>query len=159
MYLQETNQSLMLIHLVVILFSIFRINVVAVPTNSNSVTSGTPVIMNDTSRHLLGRKSSLATAIVNSQVLTVFSYQGNQIYVYHALSNENDNAQTPQKWIFYFVPIMLPFQTDNTNDEWIFAVNSEIRVKLMLSNPDVEEMARRAIIKKYPLSVAQYSNY
>ncbi|CAF4828068.1 unnamed protein product, partial [Rotaria magnacalcarata] len=83
------------------------INVVAVSTSSNSATSGTPVMRNDTSRHLLGRKSSLATAIVNSQVLTVFSYQDNQIYVYHALSNENDNAQTPQKWIFYFVPIML----------------------------------------------------
>ncbi|CAM4755969.1 unnamed protein product [Rotaria magnacalcarata] len=97
------------------------INVVAVSTSSNSATSGTPVMRNDTSRHLLGRKSSLATAIVNIQVLTVFSYQDNQIYVYHALSNENDNAQTPQKWIFYFVPIMLAFQTDNANDEWIFA--------------------------------------
>ncbi|CAF3888100.1 unnamed protein product [Rotaria sp. Silwood1] len=115
--------------------------------------------MNQTIRPSSNRQLSLATAVVNSQVLTHFNYQGNRVYVYYALSNENENAQTPQKWVFYFVPIMLPYQGENGNEQWVTAVKSEVRIKLMLSNADVEELARRAIIKKYPLDIAQYSKY
>ena len=75
------------------------------------------------------------------------------------MSNEIENARMPQKWIFYFVPIMIPVVTDASSSDWVSAVNSEIRVSLMLSDENVEEMARRAIVRKYDSSVSQYSNF
>ncbi|CAF1016142.1 unnamed protein product [Didymodactylos carnosus] len=97
---------------------------------------------------------SLGTAIVNTQILTIFKFEGNQVYVYSALSNENENLNSPQKWIFYFVPIMLP-----ESEDWVTAFKSEVRVTLMLGNDEVEEIARKAIIEKYDLSVSQYSKF
>ncbi|CAF2537864.1 unnamed protein product [Rotaria sp. Silwood2] len=99
----------------------------------------------------------LGDAIVNTHILTVFTYQGNQIYVYGAISNENENLQTPQKWIFYYVPVMLPVLTAN---QWITSSENEIRATLTLGNDEVENLARRSIIKKYDYqTISQYSKY
>ena len=115
---------------------------------------------NTTSKTLIGRNNpSLATAVVNSQILTIFNYNGNQIYVYNALSNENENRLTPQKWVFYFVPIMMPVSMNNPSDPWAFTVRSEVRIRLMLSNQEVEELTRKAIMKQYDASIGQYSAY
>ncbi|CAF1275980.1 unnamed protein product [Rotaria sp. Silwood1] len=54
---------------------------------------------------------------------------------------------------------MLPFHTSNSTDEWAFTVKNEVRIKLMLSNDDVEELARRAIMKKYDLAISKYSKF
>ncbi|CAM4808971.1 unnamed protein product [Rotaria magnacalcarata] len=103
---------------------------------------------------------SLGTAIVNTQILTIFNYKGNQVYVYGALSNENENKLTPQKWIFYFVPIMMPVQmADDPNGSWVISVRNEVRAKLMLSNTDVEVLALKAIEKKYAPDEFQYSKF
>ncbi|CAF4044707.1 unnamed protein product [Rotaria sordida] len=102
--------------------------------------------------------SSLGRAVVNTQELTISDYHGSQVYIYSAVSNENENKAEPQKWRFYYVPIMAP-TIDNTlgNDTWIWDINSEIRLKLMLGNQEVQELARNAITKKYPSQVSQYS--
>lgn len=115
---------------------------------------------NTTAKTLVGRNNpSLATAVVNSQVLTIFNYNGNQIYIYDALSNENENRLTPQKWVFYCVPIIMPVSLNNPSDPWAFTVCSEVRIRLMLSNQEVEEPAHKAIMKKYDASIGQYSAY
>jgi hypothetical protein len=69
--------------------------------------------------------SSLALAVVNTHILTIFDYNGAQIYIYSALSNENDNKLTPQKWLFYYVPVMAA-AISAADASWISVVNSEI---------------------------------
>jgi hypothetical protein len=54
---------------------------------------------------------------------------------------------------------MLPATTNDPTDEWAFTVKNEVRINLMLSNEDVEELARRSIIKKYDLTISQYSKF
>ncbi|CAF3993278.1 unnamed protein product [Rotaria sp. Silwood1] len=54
---------------------------------------------------------------------------------------------------------MLPDITNDTITSWAFTVKNEVRINLMLSNDDVEELARRAIIKKYDLTISQYSKF
>ncbi|CAF1135893.1 unnamed protein product, partial [Didymodactylos carnosus] len=100
------------------------------------------ITTNSTSRN----DPSFATAVVNTQILTIFHHQGAQVYVYGAFSNENENEKTPEKWIFYYVPVMAPTQSDMNNDTWISVVNGEIRLKLMLGNSEVQELARKAIV-------------
>jgi len=50
---------------------------------------------------------------------------------------------------------------DNTriNDTWIWNVNSEIRMKLMVGNQQVQELARNAITEKYASQISQYSQF
>ncbi|CAF1541878.1 unnamed protein product [Didymodactylos carnosus] len=53
---------------------------------------------------------------------------------------------------------MLPVQK-NDGDKWAFAVDKEVRVKLMLGNSEVEELARKAIENKYDLETSKYSKF
>ncbi len=55
-------------------------------------------------------------AIVNTNIFTIVKYLNNQVYVYSALSNEDENKQNPQRWIFYYVPVMIP---DTGSENWI----------------------------------------
>ncbi|CAF3620074.1 unnamed protein product [Rotaria socialis] len=102
---------------------------------------------------------SLGTAVVSTQILTIFNYDNNQVYVYAALSNENENVGSPQKWIFYFVPIMLPEKNNNNDDKWLFSSNNEVHMKLILSSANIVEIARKAIVAKYDLSISQYAKF
>ncbi|CAF3885864.1 unnamed protein product [Rotaria sp. Silwood1] len=54
---------------------------------------------------------------------------------------------------------MMPATTSDPTDKWILTIKSEIRVKLMLTNDDVKELARGAIVKKYNLTMAEYSKF
>jgi hypothetical protein len=58
---------------------------------------------------------SFASGIANINILTLFKYNGSQIYVYGSASNE---GEPPQKWIFYYVPVMAPIQSSST-DQWV----------------------------------------
>ncbi|UJR24288.1 hypothetical protein I4U23_027255 [Adineta vaga] len=146
------------LQLIYILLFTCDIGALTMRMGSANVTSDAEQIHDAVYNQNLKNEPSLGTAVVNTQVLTVFSYQGSQIYVYSALSNANENLLTPQKWIFYFVPIMLPAINDPT-DKWVFTVKNEVRIKLMLSNADVEELAKSAIIRKYDLAISQYSKF
>ncbi|UJR06572.1 hypothetical protein I4U23_010856 [Adineta vaga] len=116
--------------------------------NLNVLIHGEPVIsINDT---------SLATSVVNTQILTIVDYRGAQVYIYGTRANENENKLTPQKWIFYYVPIMAPSQ-NGLNDNWIWSTDVEIRLTLILGNPEIQELARTAIVDKYDTNVSQYS--
>ncbi|CAF1523447.1 unnamed protein product, partial [Rotaria sordida] len=123
----------------------------------NDHAASVDIIENDENLPRAASDPSFATAVVNTQILTILNYHGAQVYIYSALSNENENKLTPQKWVFYYVPIMAP--TQDSNDSWIWLVNNEIRLKLMLGNQNIEELARKAIIDKYDLRITQYSKY
>jgi hypothetical protein len=49
-----------------------------------------------TSLQQAASQTSLGDAIINTHILTVFTYHGSQIYIYGALSNENENVLSPQ---------------------------------------------------------------
>jgi hypothetical protein len=98
---------------------------------------------------------SFASGIANINILTLFKYNGSQIYVYGSASNE---GEPPQKWIFYYVPVMAPIQSSPT-DQWVWSANNEVRVKLLLGDDVVDEMARKAISKKYDMKTGEYAKY
>ncbi|CAF4440843.1 unnamed protein product, partial [Rotaria magnacalcarata] len=61
----------------------------------------------------LAGSPSFARSVVNTNILTLFNYNGSQIYVYSSLANDANAAVTPHKWIFYYVPIMAPMTEPN----------------------------------------------
>jgi hypothetical protein len=78
--------------------------------------------------------------------------------VYDSVSNKAENSATPEKWIFYYVPVMAPLRSSST-DSWVWPTKNEVRVKLLLGDDTVEEMARRAISKKYNMQIGEYAKY
>lgn len=96
----------------------------------------------------LKKGRSLSDVKVNTQVLTIVTYKDSQVYIYSALSNENENKNAPRKWIFYFVPISVPSVTSDAKNKWAFNVKKEVRVNLVLSNEDVKKLAKIEIMKK-----------
>ncbi|CAF3043724.1 unnamed protein product [Rotaria sp. Silwood2] len=104
--------------------------------------------------------TSSTNAIVNTYVLTLFNYQNNQVYVYSPKSNTDENKSDYRKWIFYYVPVMLPLKQDENDTKWIWAVRNEIRLKLIVSNKEIEELAREAISNKFDNDIVKnYSKY
>ncbi|CAF3891642.1 unnamed protein product [Rotaria sp. Silwood1] len=118
-------------------------NVIEVVDSSPSIVVAAP-----TSR-------SLASGTANTNIVTLFKYNGSQIYVYSSVSNE---GEAPQKWIFYYVPVMAP-QRSSLTDPWVWSTKNEVRVKLLLGDDVVDEMAREAIRKKYDMKTAEYAKY
>lgn len=102
-------------------------------------------------------KPSFANGIVNTNILTLFHYNGSQIYVYSSVANDGPAANAPHKWIFYYVPIMAPIVDHDS--PWVWSLRNEVRVKLLLGDKTVEELARRAIEKKYDQKTVEYSKY
>jgi hypothetical protein len=88
--------------------------------------------------------------------LTMFEYNGKQIYVYAA--KMNDDTSEPKKWKFYYVPVMQPVRP--TNSDWVWTVDKEVRMKLIVGDANIEAAARRAINNKFSDGlVASYSRY
>jgi hypothetical protein len=135
-----------------------------VSNNDTQFFNITPVSLDAVGKHrepslvIDPNQRSLADGTVNTNIFTVFIYNGSQIYVYSSFANENENKLYPQRWIFYYVPVMAPIQT-STNDVWVWSMKNEIRVKLMLGDREVEHMARDAVSKKYDMKIAEYSKY
>ncbi|CAF4572959.1 unnamed protein product, partial [Rotaria magnacalcarata] len=46
----------------------------------------------------LAGSPSFARSVVNTNILTLFNYNGSQIYVYSSLANDANAAVTPHKW-------------------------------------------------------------
>ena len=153
------KKTRIMLSLICIVFLLYNTGALPLEVNSSNATFDVEPLIDGIGEQHLRDAPSLATAVVNTQVLTMFNYHGSQIYIYGAVSNEIENAHKPRKWVFYFVPIMMPAIKNGSNDEWVFAVKNEVRIQLMLSNDDVEELARKAIIKKYDSEHSQYSDY
>jgi hypothetical protein len=102
--------------------------------------------------------SSLGDAVVNVQHFTQFIYEGNQVYVYSAKTND-EYEQQPLKWSFYYVPLLQPVKSSTTTD-WAWTAKEEVRMKLTLGNDQIEDAARRAIARRFDAAVAdKYSQF
>lgn len=102
--------------------------------------------------------SSLGDAVVNVQHFTQFTYEGSQVYVYSAKMNDEYEHQ-PLKWSFYYVFVLEPVKSSNTTD-WVWMNKKEVRMKLTLGNDQIEDAARRAIARRFDVTVtANYSQF
>jgi microcystin-dependent protein len=105
--------------------------------------------------------SSLATAVVNTKILTLISYENTQIYIYGALANDNEFKDSPERWIFYYVPVaIIPierFYDESISSKWMWSVEDRIKVKILLGNQIITDKAREAIKKKYSEKHNQFS--
>lgn len=155
----SVDKTMLVLQIIYVFYLIGSIDNFVVETSLPNVTEEIESIDREPLVRDFKNEPSFGTAIVNTQILTIFNYQGGQIYVYSALSNEKENALTPQKWIFYFVPIMQPVIENGSGSSWVFTYNNEIRINLMLSNDEIEELARKAIVRKYDLAISQYSKF
>ncbi|UJR29837.1 hypothetical protein I4U23_017380 [Adineta vaga] len=102
-------------------------------------------------------KLSLNNSVFNKEILTQFNYHGNEVYVYGAVSNNIKNSDAPGKWTFYYVPLMIPINNNRSEDKWIYTVENDVRIKLMLGNNEIKELAEKEIIKKYDPNITKYS--
>lgn len=98
---------------------------------------------------------SLGNAVVNVQHFTQFIYEGYQIYVYSAKSND-EFEHRPLKWSFYYVPILQPCKASSTT-EWVWSSKKEVRMKLMLGTDKIEDATRHAIGRRFDADIT--SNY
>ncbi|CAF1045207.1 unnamed protein product [Didymodactylos carnosus] len=163
-----SHHSLSAVFFLFTLFFLFKVSIASaaalLPDIVNNDDKTNETITSGTQARAASTDSSLATAVVNTQVLTIFQYQGTRVYVYSALSNENENKAEPQKWVFYYVPTMVPViqqqqQGNKDTSSWVWSVNSEIRLALSVGTDETDELARQATIAKYSLSISQYSKY
>ncbi|CAF4684730.1 unnamed protein product, partial [Rotaria magnacalcarata] len=92
------------------------------------------------------------------QHFTQFIYDGNQVYIYSAKLND-EYEHRPLKWSFYYVPALQPVKSSNTTD-WVWVTKTEVRMKLALGNDQIEDAARRAIVRRFDAEVAaNYSRF
>lgn len=103
------------------------------------------------------RKRSFANVVVNTQILTQFTYKDQDIYIYSAMTNENENKNKPSFWKFYFVPAMIP-TVKTLTDTWIRVVRKDVRITLAVYNEEIRNLARTAITNKYPEDVTKWSS-
>jgi hypothetical protein len=104
---------------------------------------------------------SLANAIVNTNILTRVKYLNNIVYVYGSLSNEAENLAAPAKWIFYYVPAMIPTVVDETDsNSWIWSTTSnQVRMTFMQGNEELEGLIREAVSRKYEVKYNEYAKF
>ena len=94
-----------------------------------------------------GEKETIGNVVFNVHHFTQFVFDGNQIYVYSPKKND-ENVQQPQKWTFFYVPILQPVQAAPLLP-WVTVVGLEVRIRLALGTPAVEQAARRAIANQF----------
>jgi hypothetical protein len=103
--------------------------------------------------------SSLSNSFVNTKILTKANYLDNIVYVYEAISNEAENLNKPEKWIFYYFPLMIPIiktDSDFDKDSWISIINNNsISINLIIGNDELEELIRKEVSKKYKLNISE----
>ncbi len=68
--------------------------------------------------------ASLATAVVSSQILTVFEHHNSQVYVYSSIQN-SEKSTNPRAWNFYYVPVLIPSLNELKNN-WIWTNDREV---------------------------------
>ncbi|CAF4700480.1 unnamed protein product, partial [Rotaria sp. Silwood2] len=53
---------------------------------------------------------------------------------------------------------MIPAITDDPKGKWIFTVENQVRIRLIVGNNEVKELAAREIMKKYNPDITKHSN-
>lgn len=98
-------------------------------------------------------KETIGNVVFNVYHFTQFLFDGNHIYVYSPKKND-ENIQEPQKWTFFYVPILQPIQTSLISP-WVSINKLEVRVRLALGTSAVENAARRAIANQFNPKIAE----
>lgn len=98
-------------------------------------------------------KETIGNVVFNVHHFTQFLFDGNHVYIYSPKKNE-ENINYPRKWTFFYVPILQPVQTAIILP-WVTINKLEIRVRLALGTPKVEEAARQAIANQFSPEIAE----
>ncbi|CAF1491659.1 unnamed protein product [Rotaria magnacalcarata] len=101
-------------------------------------------------------KETIGNVVFNVHHFTQFLFDGNHVYIYSPKKND-ENINQPQKWTFFYVPVLQPMQTAVILP-WVTINKLEVRVRLALGTPEVEEAARAAIANQFsPVIAEKYS--
>ncbi|CAF3887935.1 unnamed protein product [Adineta steineri] len=98
-------------------------------------------------------KETIGNVVFNVHHFTQFLFDGNHVYIYSPKKNE-ENTHEPQKWTFFYVPILQPVQT-SLIVPWVSINKLEVRVRLALGSSRVEEAARQAISNQFDREITQ----
>ena len=122
------------------------------PSSVNRLPDPKVAIITDLLSAASGEKETIGNVVFNVHHFTQFVFDGNQVYVYSPKKND-ENIQQPQKWTFFYVPILQPIQAAQLLP-WVTVVGLEVRVRLALGTPAVEQAARRAIANQFNRAIA-----
>jgi hypothetical protein len=101
-------------------------------------------------------KETTGNVVFNVHHFTQFLFDGNHVYIYSPKKND-ENINHPQKWTFFYIPVLQPIQASLLSP-WVSINKLEIRVRLALGTPKVEEAARQAIANQFdPETAEKYS--
>ena len=98
-------------------------------------------------------KETIGDVVFNVHHFTQFLFDGNHVYVYSPKKN-NENIHEPRKWTFFYVPVLQPVQTSIV-PPWVTVRLLEVRVRLALGTPSVEEAARQAVANQFSPKIAE----
>ncbi len=97
-------------------------------------------------------KETIGNVVFNVYHFTQFLFDGNHVYIYSPKKND-ENVHEPQKWTFFYVPILQPIQTSLISP-WVSINKLEVRVRLALGTSAVENAARQAIANQFSPEIA-----
>jgi hypothetical protein len=101
-------------------------------------------------------KETTGNVVFNVHHFTQFLFDGNHVYIYSPKKND-ENINHPQKWTFFYIPVLQPMQASLLSP-WVSINKLEIRVRIALGTPKVEEAARQAIADQFdPETAEKYS--
>ena len=110
-------------------------------------------ILTDLIPGLSTTKETIGDVVFNVHHFTQFLFDENYVYIYSPKKND-ENIQEPQKWTFFYVPILQPIQ-QSILSPWVTLSKLEVRVRLALGTSAVEEAARQAIAKQFNSEIVE----
>ncbi|CAF4534104.1 unnamed protein product [Rotaria sp. Silwood2] len=151
--------SRLCVYLLLLVSSQVSLNGASAAINDSSSNGNDTLILSPLASALIDKNDvdkapTLAKAVINTNILTIFTYDDSRVYVYESKSNENAPSN---KWLFFYLPVMSPVALPN-HDRWVRAIGNEVRLRLMVGNEKVEELARKAILRKFSNSTQSESS-
>ena len=122
----------------------------------NQLTNITLDVINELQPGFSAEKENIGNIVFNVHHFTQFLFDGNHVYIYSPKKND-ENINQPQKWTFFYIPVLQPIQTFLTLP-WVSINKLEVRVRLALGTSMVEAAARQAIANQFDReTVEKYS--
>jgi len=90
---------------------------------------------------------SMGDVVFNVHHFTQCQYNGDQVYIYSPKKND-ENHDDPQKWAFYYVPVLQPVKVA-ADSPWVWLHKNEIRIRLAFGNQELEKLVRKAVIDQH----------
>ena len=110
-------------------------------------------ILTDLIPGLSSTKETIGDVVFNVHHFTQFLFDGNYVYIYSPKKND-ENIQEPQKWTFFYVPVLQPIQR-SILAPWVTINKLEVRVRLALGTSAVEDAAREAVAKQFNAEIVE----